>query len=390
MKDTDKMKITVLMTVYNGEKYLARSIESVLGQTYSCFEFLIVDDASTDRTPEMIRQYKDPRIRVIRNTSNQGQTASLNIGLREAQGLYVARIDADDAAFPQWLQSQSDFLKKNGEADVISAGLVTFDEKGLGRVYSSPSHREDILLKAIIKSPINHGGALMKKDSILKIGGYNNAYKIAADYGMWINLLRQNAWIDSNPDVVMAIHRRADSESEKNKLTQTLKEIAEVSYRHIHFLTGTDFAKEDIFLMCQAHYDEGGLGKESFLRAVDIHKNVYAFLRPDLQLDQHRVKGWYKKQARTFFLRRIYWCILKRNRKEVHALARQCLGKIGFNMAFAGIYFISFFPQIFSDFILKAYHLVNKIGAKFRLQGKRFALSPESKRKEAISCGLSA
>ncbi|MDI6758764.1 MAG: glycosyltransferase [Candidatus Omnitrophota bacterium] len=363
--------ISVLMTVYNGRQYLAQAVDSVLAQSYSDFEFLIVDDASADESLKIIKAYQDPRIRIIENSFNQGQTVSLNIGLSKAQGEYIARIDADDIAFPHWLKSQVDFLKNNGKIDVLSVGLLTFDTKGLGKAYFSPSCREDILLKAIIKSPINHGGVLMKKNAILNVGGYNSNYKIAADYGVWVSLLRQNALIKSNPDIVMAIRRHNESESEKNKLTLALMEIAEISRQHGQFLTGMDLTKEDGLLMCRAHYDEAGLNREDFLKAIEIHKNVYACLRQDLNLNKARVKFWYKKQARTFFLRRIYWHILCHNQLGVRLDAWECLKKTGFSIVFAGLYFFSYFPQLFLDFILKSYYFVHAVIAKTYLGIKR-------------------
>lgn len=364
------MKVTVLMTVYNGRRYIRQAVESVLKQSYSDFEFLIVDDASSDGSLEIIKACYDQRIRIIQNSSNQGQTASLNTGLRQGQGEFIARIDADDIAFPHWLQSQVNFLENNGDVDVLSAGLVTFDEKGLGKVIFSPSCREDILLKAIIKSPINHGGALMKKAAILRIGGYNSAYKIAADYGLWANLLRQNGRITSNPDIVMAIRRHADSESERNKLTQTLREFAQISRQYVQFLTGVDLAAEDNLLMCRAHYDEGGLNRENFLRAVEIHKNIYSSLRQDLNLDKKKIRFWYKKQARTFFLRRIYWYIIHHNRPEVRLAARDCLKRTGFSVIFTGLFILSFFPQYFLDLIFKPYNFINIATAKILLREK--------------------
>lgn len=363
--------LSVLMTVYNGGQYLRHAVESVLKQSYSDFEFLIVNDASTDGTQDILNAYQDRRIRIIQNPCNQGQTVSLNIGLREARSEYIARIDADDIAFPHWLQSQINFLKNNGAVDVLSAGLVTFGEKGLGKAYFSPSCRDDILLKAIIKSPINHGSALIKKDAILNIGGYNNNYKIAADYGVWTNLLRQNGCITSNPDIVMAIRRHADSESEKNRLTQMLKEFTEISRQHVQFLTEMDLTEEESLLMCRAHYDEGGLNRQDFLRAVKIHKNVYASLRQDLNLNKEKVKFWYKKQARTFFLRRIHRHIIFHNRIEARAAAQEYLKRIGFGAVFVGLLILSFFPQSFLDFVFKTYYFIHAVIAKVFVRGRK-------------------
>lgn len=367
-------KITVLMTVYNGGDYLKPSLKSVINQMYKDFEFLIVNDCSTDDSLNIIKSFDDKRIVLHSNETNIGQTRSLNIGFELAKGEYIARIDADDIAFPHWLQSQVDFLKKNGDVDVLSAGLVSFGEKGLKKTYLSPSCRADILLKAIIKSPINHGSALIKKDAILNIGGYDSNYKISADYDIWTNLLRQNRNIISNPDIVMAIRHHSDSESEKNKLTLALKEFAEISRRHILFLTGMNLTEEESLLMCRAHYDEGGLNRQDFLRAVEIHKNVYASLRRDLNLDKKKVRFWYKKQARTFFLKRIYWHIIHHNRIEIRRAAQECLKRIGFSVVFVGLLILSFFPYLFLDFILKTYYFIHSVIAKGFLRGRKECL----------------
>ena len=94
------MTVSVLMTVYNGGKYLRQALGSVLGQSYRDFEFLIVDDGSTDGSRAVLESCRDPRVRIMCNPSNMGQTRSLNIGLRAAKGTFVARMDADDVALP--------------------------------------------------------------------------------------------------------------------------------------------------------------------------------------------------------------------------------------------------------------------------------------------------
>ncbi|MBU1854072.1 MAG: glycosyltransferase family 2 protein, partial [Candidatus Omnitrophica bacterium] len=122
--------ITVLLTVYNGETYLKECMDSVLSQTYRDFEFLIIDDGSTDTTRAIIKSYKDNRIRLIENGRNLSQVTSLNIGLEHARGEYVARIDADDAMLPNRLERQLFFL--NSRTDVALAGSWgdAIDERG--------------------------------------------------------------------------------------------------------------------------------------------------------------------------------------------------------------------------------------------------------------------
>src|SRR6185369_13086080 len=97
-------RVTVVMSVYNGERYLAEAIDSILAQTYRDFELLVIDDASTDRTAEIVAKYHDERIRVLRNDTNRGLTVSLNIGLGAARGELIARHDADDRSRPRRLE----------------------------------------------------------------------------------------------------------------------------------------------------------------------------------------------------------------------------------------------------------------------------------------------
>src|SRR6187397_2012165 len=102
--------VTVLMSVYNAEKYLREAIDSILNQTYRNFEFIIINDASTDGSEAIINSYKDERIRLISNSQNLRLTASLNKGIDLAKGKYIARMDADDASLPERLQKQVTFM----------------------------------------------------------------------------------------------------------------------------------------------------------------------------------------------------------------------------------------------------------------------------------------
>src|SRR5687768_10604451 len=124
--------ISVLMSVYNGARYLSQSIESILAQTFSDFEFIIIDDCSSDSTPQILNEYarQDSRIRIIRNSENKGLTASLNIGLTQAQGRYIARQDADDISLPQRFEKQIHYLEAHPETIVVSSNIGIIDNTG--------------------------------------------------------------------------------------------------------------------------------------------------------------------------------------------------------------------------------------------------------------------
>ena len=105
-------KVSVLMSVFNAEDFIQEAVDSVLQQTFSDFEFIIVDDASTDGSLQRLCSYHDPRIRILRNETNMGLTRSLNKGMEFVRGEYVARMDADDVSLPSRLQEQTVFLKE--------------------------------------------------------------------------------------------------------------------------------------------------------------------------------------------------------------------------------------------------------------------------------------
>jgi len=183
--------ITVLMSCYNGETWLSESIESVLGQTFKQFEFLIIDDGSQDRSLSIIKEYekKDPRIHVI-SKKNSGLPDSLNVGLQHAKGKWIARLDADDIAEPERLQKQYDFAKSNPRLILIGSAFLETDEHGnTGKVQTfSAGHRE--LKQHLLNRRrfFAHSSAFYLKEIALKAGGYRPRIKKSEDYDLWLRL----------------------------------------------------------------------------------------------------------------------------------------------------------------------------------------------------------
>ncbi|HEY9660554.1 MAG TPA: glycosyltransferase, partial [Allocoleopsis sp.] len=125
-------QISVLMAVYNGSRYVAEAIESILNQTFTDFEFLIIEDGSTDNTVQILQDYanRDPRIKLIQNEQNIGLTKSLNKGLKLAQGKYIARQDADDVSLPHRFEQQIAVFAQNPAAVLVSCSLELIDATG--------------------------------------------------------------------------------------------------------------------------------------------------------------------------------------------------------------------------------------------------------------------
>jgi Glycosyl transferase family 2 len=183
--------VTVLMAVHNGEPFVRQSLQSVLAQTYNEFELLVIDDASTDTTPEIVRRLGDNRVRLIRNERNLGQVPSLNRGLREAQGEYVARLDADDICLSERLARQVAVLESNPAVCLVGSWIQAVDERGreLGRLQRTLTDYVDFLYHTLImRVYISHPASMYRRAPVLALGGYDETKGPAEDKDLWRKL----------------------------------------------------------------------------------------------------------------------------------------------------------------------------------------------------------
>lgn len=187
--------VTVLMPVYNGAKYLREAVESILHQSFADYEFLIINDGSSDATQSILESYADGRIRVLVNGTNQGISAALNLGLAQARGKYIARQDADDVSHPDRLARQVAVL----EADSTVALLGT--QCRMRRVQSaarrSPLRRaldhEAIKFQALFGNPFVHTSVMYRRAvAWTQLCGYSPAYRICQDYDLWLRMQQQH------------------------------------------------------------------------------------------------------------------------------------------------------------------------------------------------------
>lgn len=179
-------KITVIMSVFNGSEFLAESIQSILDQTFKEFEFIIVDDGSTDNSLDIIRSFEsaDSRIKVI-SKLNEGLAKSLNTAISISKGEYIARMDADDISYKNRLEKQYEFMQKNKSIDLCGCSMDIIDE--LGNVTSEKiqtSNNHEIHKKRFFQSPILHITFFGKKLFFLKNNGYREEFKYAQDYDL--------------------------------------------------------------------------------------------------------------------------------------------------------------------------------------------------------------
>jgi glycosyltransferase involved in cell wall biosynthesis len=182
--------VTVLMAVFNGERYLREAVQSILNQTFRNFELLVVDDGSTDGSRAILESFDDPRLRVVRHAANQGLSRSLNRGLADARGRYVARMDADDVAEADRLARQVDFLERH--ADVVAVGswytIVDGEGREVGRRWTPC---DDIEVRWMLQfcSPFAHGAVTIRRTALAgEARVYDESLAYAMDYDLWVRL----------------------------------------------------------------------------------------------------------------------------------------------------------------------------------------------------------
>ena len=220
--------VTVLMTVYNGKNYLNEAIESALCQTLNDLEFLIIDDASTDNSVEIINSYNDSRVKLLKNKKNIGQTASLNKGLAMAQGKYIARFDQDDVCLPKRLEEQVAFLKKNPSISIVCSREYSIDEKGekIGAWKRGLSNYGAFLGYIILGlNPVWTPSVMFVKDIFLQLGGFDVTYGPASDFEFWsrIALKRLNAKVVPEFHLLRRIHDQSQSNLMGDEMLQATK-----------------------------------------------------------------------------------------------------------------------------------------------------------------------
>jgi len=183
-------RVSVLMGVYNEEKYLRESIDCILNQTFSDFEFIIINDASTDQSRDIICSYKDSRIHLLDNEKNMGLTFSLNRGLNMAQGIYIARQDADDISMPQRFEKQLKVGDENPRVGLVATDYRHFsDAKGRSPAVQQSSDPLILKWQMLFSNRIGHPTVLFKKEMIDEAGGYNEDFPRGQDYELWSRIL---------------------------------------------------------------------------------------------------------------------------------------------------------------------------------------------------------
>ncbi len=237
---TSSPTISVLMPAYNAEKYLATAVESILNQTYSDFEFIIIDDGSTDASGQIIQNYakKDPRIVAVQNKQNRGICQALNKGLEIASGQYIARMDTDDWSYSHRLEQQLNFIESHPEVVICGASIEICDESlNTLNKRKYPLTDEETRKKIFRINPFAHPATFYKTELAKKVGGYNPQLRDVEDYDFYFRL-GQLGQFANLPQTVLKLRTHPNSISNKKISRQAwlnlyvrLKAMAEYDFK---------------------------------------------------------------------------------------------------------------------------------------------------------------
>lgn len=215
------MKISVLMPVYNTpEDFLRDAIESILNQTYKDFEFVIVNDGSTNNAEEVIFSYKDSRIKYIKNEQNMGLIKTLNRGLDNATGEYVARFDSDDISLPNRLEIQAKFLDKNPQVGVVGSRYESFPKKRISDELTDSKLIKESLL--VVSNQIGHPTVMFRKNILDENNiRYDEKALYVEDYKIWLDLIDKTEFSNIE-EILLKYRRHGGSICSKNTIRQNI------------------------------------------------------------------------------------------------------------------------------------------------------------------------
>lgn len=218
-------RLSVLMSVYNGGKFLSEAVESVLASDMADFEFVIVDNVSTDGSRGYLRGLRDSRIKLIENEKNLGQTGALNVGLQAAAAPVIARLDADDICLPGRFTEQLARIEEDPSLGLIGGQAIRINETGAewGRT-RLPTAWPDIHARMMLQNCFVHSSVMFRRDAALKCGAYPASFRVSQDFALFSALMRDGYLLENleepvcklraHPDQVMATGGRADETEE--------------------------------------------------------------------------------------------------------------------------------------------------------------------------------
>ena len=260
---TFESEISVILPVFNSERYVAKAIESILCQSFSNFQLVIIDDGSTDKSAEIISGFSDPRIHFHQNDKNLGLITTLNIGLNLAKGEFIARMDADDIAMPDRFEKQITFLQNSPNTGICGSHFITIGQSK-NHAPELPCSSEEIRLTLLFRSAMAHPTVMFRKNVVDQFHlRYNPDFPSAEDYKLWTDFaLHTNL---CNLKDVLLQYRVHDGQITQTKIDQKESSLKKVQFDFLSS-TGIDASHEEM----EIHYRlSGGRGARNLTELED-------------------------------------------------------------------------------------------------------------------------
>lgn len=263
--------VSVILPVYNAERYLKESINSILAQSFSNFEFLIFNDGSSDKSGTIILEFKDSRIRYFESANNVGYVEHLNHGLKIAKAKYIARMDADDIARPDRLLKQYEFLEKNKEYIVCG---TWFNVIGKNHAVQLPVDNDDIKLRMLSITPFCHPSIMIRTEVLQRNGIlYDNEYIPAEDHELWCRLAEYGKF--ANLQETLLQYRVHDNNiSLKKRTQQQIKNFYRVRINYIIKFFGESIGPTDASSLYTLFFKESNFTYEELLTCGELLQKI--------------------------------------------------------------------------------------------------------------------
>lgn len=235
------VKISVICTVKNGEAVITPTINSIINQSISSWEFIIIDDGSMDSTPQLLVNFSEnyPRIKVF-TTEGIGRARALNLAIQKSEGEYIANIDADDPSHPKRLETQLTFMENRKDVSclVCESLLLKGDQNphwSIENIETSSTQVKEIDYATLLKrNPINHSSLFIRKSKLEKLGGYNEQRQSLLDYDLWLRLVSNGEKIYKQYDILASKRIHANQSFERKKRLRYLVDTRNLKKSHIN------------------------------------------------------------------------------------------------------------------------------------------------------------
>lgn len=261
--------ISVVMPTYNGEKFIKEAIESVLFQSYSNFELIIVDDGSTDKTEEIIKMFEDKRIVYVKKANNSGISDSLNKGISIAKGDFIARMDDDDVNCRNRFFEQVHVLKNNKNIVLCGSNVYT---KNKTRILKTPESHQDILMNLLFKNSIIHPSVMIRK-TVLTINKYDSNFIPSEDYELWSRLIFEGEFYNiQKPLLFYRDHEKSETTTRRGEQLMKNFSISKFLLKKTGFKLDTNFYK-NIKIIVSHKYNISGRELRALLNCIECLKD---------------------------------------------------------------------------------------------------------------------